>query len=56
MTENVFYRRAKKILAPLFRFFLRIKAVGVENVPTDGGLVLCSNHIAALDVISIGAV
>ena len=40
MIENVFYRRAKKILAPLFRFFLRIKAVGVENVPKDGGLVL----------------
>ena len=56
MNENVFYRRAKIILAPMLRFFMRIKAVGVENVPLEGGLVLCSNHIAALDVISIGAV
>jgi len=35
---------------------MRVKARGVENVPTDGGFVLCANHIAAVDVISIGAV
>lgn len=51
-----FYSRAKFIVAPLFRFFMRVKARGVENVPEDGGLILCANHIAAIDVISIGAV
>lgn len=51
-----FYAKAKVVVAPLFRFFMRVKAIGVENVPSDGGLVLCSNHIAAVDVISIGAV
>lgn len=51
-----FYAKAKIIVAPLFRFFMRVKAIGIENVPLDGGLVLCSNHIAAIDVISIGAV
>ena len=35
---------------------MRIKAKGTENVPRDGGFVLCANHIAAVDVISIGAV
>lgn len=51
-----FYSRAKFIVAPLYRFFMRVKAKGVENVPLDGGFVLCANHIAAVDVISIGAV
>ena len=51
-----FYARAKVIVAPLYRFFMRVKASGVENVPREGGFVLCSNHISAVDVISIGAV
>ena len=54
--ESKFYPRAKFLLAPLFRFFMRLKPIGAENVPKDGGLVLCSNHIAAVDVISIAAV
>ena len=51
-----FYAKAKVIVAPIYKFFMRVKAIGVENVPLDGGIVLCSNHIAAVDVISIGAV
>ena len=51
-----FYAKAKLIVAPIYKFFMRVKAIGVENVPTEGGVVLCSNHIAAVDVISIGAV
>lgn len=51
-----FYSRAKAIVAPLFNFFLRVKPIGVENVPKDGGILLCANHIAAVDVIAIGAV
>ena len=51
-----FYAKAKVVVAPLFRFFVRVKAHGVENIPRDGGIVLCSNHIAAVDVISIGCV
>lgn len=54
--ETVFYRRAKNIFAPLFRFVLRLKPIGIEKVPKEGGLVLCSNHISALDVLAIGAV
>ncbi len=51
-----FYARAKVIVAPIYRFFMRVKAKGIENLPREGGFVLCSNHIAAVDVISIGAV
>ena len=51
-----FYAKAKRVVAPLYRFFWCVKAKGTENVPKDGGFVLCSNHISALDVISIGSV
>ena len=54
--ESKFYPTAKLILGPILRFFMRLHPVGVENVPLEGGLVLCSNHIAAVDVISIAAV
>ena len=54
--ESKFYPRAKFILAPLFRFFMHLKPKGTENVPLTGGLILCANHIAAVDVISIAAV
>ena len=49
------YMRLHKILSPLIRFFWRIKVVGKENVPKDGGFVVCSNHIAWCDVLLIGA-
>lgn len=42
-------------LAPIIRFFQRIKPVGLENIPTDRGYMICANHIAAKDVIMIGA-
>ncbi len=51
-----FYARCKVIVAPLYRFFMRVKVKGKENVPKEGGIILASNHIAAADVISIGAV
>lgn len=51
-----FYSRAKFIVAPLFRFFWRVKVKGVENIPKEGAVLLCPNHIAAVDVIAVGAV
>lgn len=54
--KNLFYSAVKAVLGPVFRLFLRIKVSGAENLPKDGGLVLCSNHIAAIDVFVIAAV
>ena len=51
-----FYTGAKFVLGGLLRFVMRLKPVNVENVPKEGGIVLVSNHIAAVDVISIAAV
>ena len=49
------YMKAHKILAPLVRFMCRVKVVGVENIPENGGYLICSNHIAARDPVVIAA-
>ncbi len=53
--KKTFYMKAHRILAPVIRFFQRIKPVGLENVPLDKPYIICSNHIAAKDVIMIAA-
>ncbi len=52
---NKFYRNLHIVLAPLFRFFMRIHAHGLENVPRDGAVMFCANHMAAKDPIMIAA-
>lgn len=49
-----FYRFLKKHLAPILKFTMRIKVYGAENEKTDGALVVCANHTAMFDVISLG--
>lgn len=41
------------LLAPILKFFLRIKVVGGENEPKDGRYLVLSNHTAALDPVII---
>ncbi len=53
--EKTFYMKAHRILAPFFRWILRLNPHGLENIPSEGGVIFCSNHIGALDVISIAA-
>ena len=50
------YRAIKIIIGPLYRFFLNVRVRGKENIPAEGGVLLCPNHIAAVDVLSIAAV
>ncbi len=52
---NSFYAKAHKLLAPFFRFVMRLEPQGVENIPENGGVLFCANHIGAIDVISIAA-
>ena len=57
-TKNTYplYSFLKPIVAPIFRLLFNVRAVGKENVPLDGGVLLCPNHISAVDVIAVGAV
>ncbi len=50
------YSFLKAIVGPIYRLIFNVRVKGKENVPKSGGVLLCPNHIAALDVISIGAV
>ncbi|WP_449536769.1 lysophospholipid acyltransferase family protein [Ferdinandcohnia sp. Marseille-Q9671] len=38
------------IIKPLYRF----EVIGRENIPTDGGVLICSNHIDNLDPPVVG--
>lgn len=53
--KSTFYMKAHKIFAPFFRWIMRLNPIGAENIPEDGGIIFCSNHIGAVDVISIAA-
>ncbi|PYZ99185.1 1-acyl-sn-glycerol-3-phosphate acyltransferase [Alteribacter lacisalsi] len=35
--------------------FFRVRVIGRENIPADGGVLLCSNHINNLDPPFLGA-
>ena len=50
------YSFLKALVGPIYRFIFNVRVIGKENVPKSGGVLLCPNHIAAVDVISIGAV
>ena len=50
------YQVLKAIVGPIYRLLFNVRVIGKENVPTEGGVLLCPNHLAAVDVISIGAV
>lgn len=43
-------------LSPLVKLFCNIKVRGKENIPKEGGCVVCPNHISNTDVLIIGAV
>ena len=49
------YMRAHSVLAGLIRFFYGVKRHGLDNIPKEGGYIICSNHIAVRDVLLIAA-
>jgi 1-acyl-sn-glycerol-3-phosphate acyltransferase len=49
-----FYSFAKSVVYAIFKPWYRIEAIGVENFPKEGGVLLCSNHINNLDPIVVG--
>lgn len=51
----MFYSVVKVILSIVFRIIFRIKIIGSENIPTEGRLVVCSNHTSNWDPLVIAA-
>ncbi|NMB07995.1 MAG: 1-acyl-sn-glycerol-3-phosphate acyltransferase [Tissierellia bacterium] len=48
-----FYHIARFIVNIVFRIIFRINIKGRENIPQDGRLIICSNHISLLDPIMV---
>ena len=44
----------RAIVKFFFIIFYRVEMKGLENVPKEGGIILCSNHVAELDMFVIG--
>lgn len=53
--QNSSYLKIRNFFAPLVRFFSGVRVHGKENIPKEGGYLLCSNHIAVRDVLLIGS-
>ena len=51
---NPFYATCRFFINIFMHLFVRVRAVGKENIPKDGSLVLCANHIGIKDVFLIG--
>jgi len=51
--RSLFYRFVRFVLKGPVRLLYRVKIVGRENEPEDGGFLICCNHLAALDVLLI---
>ncbi|WP_386081788.1 lysophospholipid acyltransferase family protein [Terrilactibacillus laevilacticus] len=44
----------KNILHYFFRIMYRYEVVGVEHIPSDGGVLICSNHLSNFDPPLVG--
>lgn len=49
-----FYQFAKGVVKGLLTPIYRFEAIGAENIPASGPVLICSNHIHNLDPISVG--
>jgi 1-acyl-sn-glycerol-3-phosphate acyltransferase len=49
------YEFLRVVLRALFAILFRLKAEGVENIPENGPVVMCSNHISNIDPPLLGA-
>lgn len=47
---TAYYRIVKTVAWPLCKVLLRFRATGKENIPKEGGLILCCNHTSIIDI------
>lgn len=49
-----FYDFARSVVYGVFKPLYRVEVIGRENIPPEGGVLLCSNHINNFDPITVG--
>lgn len=52
--SNSLYRIGQIVCRIFFRTFYRVRVIGKENIPKNGGVLLCCNHISLLDPPFLG--
>lgn len=50
-----FYDFLKIVLPPVYNIILPSKVTGVENIPKEGGMIMCANHIHWNDPLFLAA-
>ncbi|MDR1209116.1 MAG: 1-acyl-sn-glycerol-3-phosphate acyltransferase [Clostridiales bacterium] len=50
------YTVGRAIVWVWFHAVYRLRVTGLENIPSEGGAIICSNHVSAADPIALGVV
>lgn len=48
------YTFVRYLVKIFFKIFYRVKYYGLENIPEEGGYLLCANHVTGMDMFYIG--
>jgi 1-acyl-sn-glycerol-3-phosphate acyltransferase len=48
------YSFVRSVVSGILKPYYRIETIGIENLPKEGGVLLCSNHIDNLDPPVVG--
>ena len=51
--KNKLYGVLKAVIGPIIKFCMRVKTFGADNEQKDGALIVCANHTAMFDVLSL---
>ena len=54
MKMSPLYAVGKVLLYPIFKLLFFFKVSGKENIPDNGGYILCSNHLSNWDPVLLG--
>ncbi|KNF07446.1 1-acylglycerol-3-phosphate O-acyltransferase [Gottschalkia purinilytica] len=52
----IFYNLVKNLSKIMFKLGYKLKIIGIENIPKNGKVIICSNHVNLLDPILIAAI
>lgn len=51
MKKNYWYRVLVAIIRPILHIIFPHRVTGAENIPEDGAVLLCSNHVSMIDPV-----
>ncbi|MCL2235328.1 MAG: 1-acyl-sn-glycerol-3-phosphate acyltransferase [Defluviitaleaceae bacterium] len=52
----MFYAFAKTVVSFVYKIFFKTKVTGAENIPKEGGVILCCNHRSYHDTVVLGLI